>query len=59
MDNKTSKTAETKILDISDIRCNPDMVIEQFEYRGFTFQRMSKNAMWYVCYANQTKKPDS
>ena len=29
------------------------MISEQFEYRGFTFQRMTKDARWYVCYANQ------
>jgi len=29
------------------------MISEQFEYRGFTFQRMTKDAIWYVCYANK------
>ena len=29
------------------------MISEQFLYRGFTFQRMSKDATWYVCYGNE------
>jgi len=29
------------------------MITEQFVYRGFTFQRMSKDARWYVCYGNE------
>ena len=29
------------------------MITEQFQYRGFTFQRMSKDARWYVCYGNE------
>ena len=41
------------MLNIADIKCSPDMIMEQFEYRGFTFQRMTKDARWYVCYANQ------
>jgi len=30
-----------------------DMISEQFEYRGFTFQRMTKDGKWYVCYGNE------
>jgi len=53
MKNETSKTEETKALNISDIRLSSDMISEQFEYRGFTFQQMTKDERWYVCYENQ------
>ena len=38
---------------LADVRRSADMIAEQFEYKGFTFQRMTKDAKWYVCYANQ------
>ena len=53
MENRTSKTVETKALNIADVMRRAEMISEQFEYRGFTFQRMTKDARWYVCYANQ------
>jgi hypothetical protein len=53
MENETSKQAETKVLNIADVRRSAEMITEQFEYRGFMFQRMTKDARWYVCYANQ------
>jgi len=42
-----------KELKITDIKCSVDMIIEQYEYKGFTFQRMIKDRKWYVIYANQ------
>lgn len=53
MGKETSKTVETKSLNISDIRRSTKMISEQFEYKGFMFQRMAKDSMWYVCFANQ------
>jgi hypothetical protein len=44
---------KTKVLNIADVRRSAEMITEQFEYRGFMFQRMTKDARWYVCYANQ------
>jgi hypothetical protein len=40
-------------LTIPVVRRSSEMISEQFQYRGLTFQRMTKDARWYVCYANQ------
>lgn len=47
------KIDKNEILTIKDLAINPDMIVEQYDYRGFTFQRMQRDRMWYVCYANQ------
>lgn len=38
---------------VTDLDIRVEMINEQFEYKGFTFQRMAKDSRWYVCYKNQ------
>ena len=52
-ENENLNSPQNSALNIADVRRSADMITEQFEYRGFTFQRMTKDAKWYVCYANQ------
>ena len=53
LEEQNLNESEKSALNIADVRCSAEMISEQFEYRGFTFQRMTKDARWYVCFANQ------
>ena len=35
------------------MKISEDMISEQFIYKGFTFQKMTKDGMWYVIFSNQ------
>lgn len=53
LEEQNLNESEKSALNIADVRRSAEMISEQFEYRGFTFQRMTKDARWYVCFANQ------
>ena len=53
MKNETSKTTETKSLNIAVVRHSCEMITEEYLYKNdFRFQRTQKHGIWFVTYQN-------
>jgi CRISPR/Cas system CMR-associated protein Cmr5 small subunit len=52
INNLITRTMENYKMKLEDLNISPEMTVETFYYKGFTFQRMTKDSMWYVIYAN-------
>ena len=40
------------IIPLDKIEKFPDMILNEYEYKGFTFQRVTGNLRWHVLYDN-------